>query len=120
MDSDKGQARRIEDAALKFAEQALSEPAQNQAEQRSRVAHFMVAFHEYAKQRAHEREGEYAQLLRRITDPQEALPRIVEKVGQALQLLRTDHGEPGTETVFLANDQLRDAMALLGRKDLIP
>jgi len=120
MDSDKGQARRIEDAALKFAEQALAQPAQTQSEQAQRVAHFMVAFHEYAKQRAGEREGEYAQLLRRITDPKEALPRIVEKVGQALQLLRTDKGEPGSETIFFARDQLADAMRLLGRQELIP
>lgn len=119
MDS-KDQGRRLEDAALTFAEQALAEPAQNQREQAQRVAHFLLAFHEYAKQREHEREGEYAQLLRRITDPKEALPRVVEKVGQALQLLRQDRGEPGSATIFLARDQLADAMAHLGRKDLIP
>lgn len=120
MDSNANQGRRLADAAIRFAEQALAEPAQTRAEQVGRLGHFMLAFHEFAKARVHEREGELAELLRRVDDPKEALPRIVEKVGQAVQLLRQDQGEPSPETVFLARDQLADALIALGRKDLIP
>lgn len=118
MDSNTG--RRIEDAALRFAEHTLAQPAQNEAERKAQLAKALVAFHEHVKQQRHEREGELAELLRRVTDPKEALPRIVEKVGQAAQLLRQDREEPTAATVFLARDQLADALTLLGRKDLIP
>lgn len=117
---DSNSGRRIEDAALRFIEHALSQPATDQVERKAQLAKACLAFHEYAKQQRREREGELAQLLRRVTDPQEALPRIVERVGQAAQLLRQDSGEPTEVEVFLARDQLADALALLGRKDLIP
>lgn len=112
------EGRRIEDAAQIFAEQALSQPAHTQRERAQNVAKFMLTFHAYAKQRDGDREGELAQVLRRITDPKEALPRIVEKVGQVLQLLRED--APERETVYLSRSMLGDAMRMLGREDLIP
>ena len=114
------QGRRIEDAALRFAQEALKQPAERPEDQASHVAKFMLAFHTFAQQRTGEREGELATVLKRVTDPAEAIPRVVEKVGQALQLLRQDQGEPTCETVYLSRTMLGDAMRLLGRSELIP
>lgn len=109
--------RRIEDRAARFAEAALAEPAQDREEQARRVAHYMVAFLRYEQQRAGTKDTDLEYALKRIEDPVAALPSVVEKVGQAYQLLRDE--TPGPETTYLSRTMLADALKSLGRSDLV-
>ncbi len=108
--------RRIEDRAARFAEAALAQEVETKPEQARILARYMVAFHEFELRREGTPDSPLEHALRRIEDPAQALPRVVEKVGQGFQLLKNE--APGPETSYLARTMLEDALKLLGRSDL--
>lgn len=107
------------DSARTFALKALSSAPTgvglNTDKNADHVATFMVAFHGFCK--AESSAQRYCRALERLKNPETDIPRVVERVGQALQLLRE---EQTPEVTFIARSMLEDAMRSLGREDLIP
>jgi hypothetical protein len=77
----------------------------------------MVKFHKYAQEHNAEHDTALEHALRRITDPSLSVPRAIERIGEAEQLLR----DPAVkaETIFLSRSLLEESLKLLGRPDLL-
>lgn len=103
-------------SALRFAREAIKDietPSDVNAKQ---VARYMVAFHAFELEKAKTPDPAVEHALRRIQNPVADLPVVVERISQALELLK--YGAPQSEDIFIARTVLEDALRLMGRSDL--
>lgn len=105
--------RTTREAAQRFAREALGFDSE---EANKRVADFMIAFHQFEKEQEKQPDPLLMRTLKEIANPIEDIPRVVEKLAQAHRMLREE--DPSEETSFLARSLLKEALTLLGRKDL--
>jgi hypothetical protein len=103
-----------EATAERLALQAMLAPAQRQEDRIRIVAAFMQSYEALAREDSQER---LATLTRTMADPVEDLPRVIEKVYQARQLMRNLPTDTEDATIALA--LLSQVLDLLGRKDLL-
>lgn len=120
-------ARRLEDAAQRFAEEALRPPMEQGSYAYGiappdpvivrNVARTLLEFHRYAEQHKAEHKDALQHALRRISDPSSSVPLATEHIGQAERMLRNPAVQ--AETIFLSRSMLAEALKLLGRADLL-